>query len=338
MRSNSGLPKQVNFCYAIGMLSIMSLAGCWPGNNPSKAEISSAEAFEGEWRTTGTWDLSGPLGSGMTVGDLVAESLVIEAVKAAGVPGLLEDKTESLLDDAIGDEVAAYVDGRIPDEMKPGGGIYEALSAVLASVDVETELVIDTTGDDSSRIEGAEQILALSFNLEETTTTALLDAVPLLSIEADIEGRGRDKDVLSVFDHEFALRYDQLVMWILENELGVDLDAWAEALDNAVNCEAIVSDIVGEALSFTVLDQAVEISENDIASACDSVREETREKALGLFRKDTGVIVGGRLNATERSGSRIDAFETDEAYGGELTTFSEHLAPVIGVEMVGERQ
>ena len=250
------------------LTTILLLAWVLPGCGDDGGGGGSLNAtLAPVYQTTGTWDLSGPLGDGYTVGDVVVDLLVDEVVERA-VPSAFKDRARGAIDARVRVPIRTYVNQRTPMDLAPGGDSYTALAMTLAAVQVSTTLSL--TG--SSALSGTERIDAIQVPVGDDVIEVPLDALALdgegaVVVESAVTGRVLGSRSLRLDPHRFEIRYGQLVSWLVETTLGVDLAAQSEALDAAVDCAGIAEDLVGDGLAVEIAGQRITITASPIASA-----------------------------------------------------------------------
>lgn len=313
-----------------------------PGDaTPAAPEATgpSAGAPGGVYALEGLWDLSGPLGDGRSLGDVVAELVVEETVSTLPVPSRLEGRATELLDARVGDAIRAHVDARTPEALAADGPLMTALGQTLLEVEVQSELTLArdaTTG----AVQGEETFQ--SFAVTRAGIRHVVTPEELLlgaSLGATWEGEARE-GVLSVEPHEVTLRYDALVLWVASAALRVDLTELGAEAVSAVACDTLVEELVGVSGSF-VLDLGVtqiRISADALLGGCDRALGELAGRALPYLTLDTPVVLGGDVALLDDDGDgRADGLASEEGFGGHVLVTAQAVAPRLTVSFVGER-
>lgn len=296
-----------------------------------------APQWVGSYDTTSTWNVSGPLAGGRTVGDAIADLLVDGIVGASGVPSLLEDQAHEALSDLIREDVKGAVDGYVPAELAPTGTMTQLLGEALASLTVESTLTLEE-GFLPGSLEGNETITNLSYAhggvLHDILPADLLGALGA-TMKAEWKGDEEDDATLEIEPHGVSLHYGELVRLVALNV--VDEAGLSELQDDvatAVNCSTIVAAILGDdaSLELSISDWTYEMNAADIGSACDSTHSAVEDQVLGVFVKDAGVTVGGILSFTANS------LTSEDGFGGVINIAPEAIAPKIAVTLEATRR
>lgn len=291
----------------------------------------------GKFDANATWNISGPLADGRTVGDAVADLLVGELVGALPAPDAILSRVQEAADALVRVPVKTLVDAAAPSSLQPDGAITLALQEALGSVLVESTLELEeATLDD---MEGTETLRRVTLTVgTETIELAPADLLGRAGkLRAEWEG-DEDDQGLEVFDHEVPLHYGALVLRAAE-EL-VDAQGLTElqaGVTAALDCAGIVADILDgkSGLTLSVAGWSHTIEAATFAATCDAVKSVAGERALGLFALDAGVTIGGKLTVKE-SKSKV-TLSSRAGFGGTVNVAPEVIAPKLEATMTAVR-
>ena len=154
-------------CVLAGFVSLLTACGGGgPGDTLGGGGLGdtvggdehTGEPAKGDYVVQSTWDLSAPLSSDRTVGDVVADALILEL--AGKIPS---DSAIEKIDAVVRPPIRREVDANTPAILQPDSELMMSLAGTLASVEVMSELELRDGGllDD---IKGTERIVA--FGLE----------------------------------------------------------------------------------------------------------------------------------------------------------------------------
>ena len=292
----------------------------------------------GKFSSTSTWNVSGPLADGRTVGDAVADILVGELVSVAPVPGPLEGSVHELVDGLVRSHVRTVVDARVPDSLKPTGTITQALAGALGSVHVESTIDLEeATFDD---MEGTETIQRVVF--EVAGNAYAVDAVDLLgstgTMRAEWGGDEGDDNVLEVEDHDVPLHFGALVLNVASRVVdAAGLEDVTAEVASAMSCGDIVDAVLegDPGLTLAVSGWSHTIPATTFVGACDAVKSLAGEKALGVFALDAAVTIGGNIAFAERGDGAV--LTSAPGFGGTVNIGPKVIAPRLTVELQATR-
>lgn len=298
----------------------------------------TGEPVKGDYALSETWDLSGPLGSGRTLGDVVTDLLVLELAARVPAEGAIE-----AIDGLVRPIIKREVDGLMPEALRPDSPLMTALAQTLASVEVVSELRLEDGGL-AHDLKGTERILALSFSSGEERIVMTPDELfssAGLAIEADWIAQARgDGRSIQVDDHHIELRYGALVLAIVEVLLGETREALAASVADAIECRPLVGALLDGRDEFRVEVAGVEhdLGADALVGACQSLTAQLAARALGLFALDAKVVVGGEVLFTDEDGDGLaDTLRSGEDFGGYVAVAPEFIAPRLRVRFEGVR-
>ena len=310
---------------SIASLAVLLLAAC--GDPP----------WVGKFASTQTWNVSGPLADGRTVGDAIADVLVGQLVSVAPVPGPLEGSVHELVDSLLRVHVRTLVDANVPDSLRSNGTVTQALAAALGAVHVESTIDLEeATFDD---MEGTETLERVTFEIAGNAFE--LDAVELLGGSGTMRaewGGDEGDDLLEVEEHDVPLHFGALVQNMASKVVDAaglqDLEA---GVTSAMDCGGIVSAVLdGDAgLTLSVSSWSHTIPASTFTSACDAVKSLAGEKALGVFALDAAVSIGGNVRFRERGDGAV--LTSEPGFGGTVNVAPKVIAPRLTVEMQATR-
>ncbi|MEZ0312096.1 MAG: hypothetical protein ACAI38_09990 [Myxococcota bacterium] len=292
----------------------------------------------GKFAATSTWNISGPLADGRTVGDAVADVLVGQLVSVAPVPGPLEGSVHELVDSLLRVHVKGLVDANVPDTLKPTGALTQALAGSLGAVHVESTIDLEeATFDD---MEGTETLELVTFDIAGSTHE--LDIVNLLgtsgAMRAEWGGDEGDDDTLEIEEHDVPLSFGALVLNMASKLVdAAELEDLQAGVTSAMNCGDIVDAVLGgdAGLTLSVSSWSHTIPASTFTGACDAVKSLAGEKALGVFALDAAVTIGGNVGFRERGdGAELTS---KPGFGGIVNIAPEVIAPRLTVEMRATR-
>jgi hypothetical protein len=295
----------------------------------------------GTYTTVSTWDISGPLAGGRTVGDAIADLLVDKIVGLSGVPSVLEEDAQELVSSLIRDDVKSAVDLYVPETLSPTGAMTVMLGETLANVTVESTLHLEE-GLLPNSLEGSETIDKLTFEHEGI----LHDLLPLdlladagAEMEAEWSGSEDGETALEIDPHGVALQYGELVQRVaLQLVDAAGLTQLKDDVAAAVDCNNVIADILdGEpAVELSVSSWSYSVDSTDLADACSSAQGLIGDRVLGMFARDSGVLIGGSLHIV--GGDPAEGLTSASDFGGIVNVAPAAIAPRIDVELDAVRR
>ncbi len=291
----------------------------------------------GKFASTSTWNVSGPLADGRTVGDAIADVLVGQLVSVAPVPGPLEGSVHELVDGLLRGHVKTLVDANVPDSLKPTGAVTQALAGALGAVQVESTIDLEeATFDD---MEGTETLERVTFEIAGSAFE--LDAVDLLggigTMRAEWGGDEGD-DVLEVEEHDVPLHFGALVQNMASKVVDVaGLEELEAGVTSAMDCGGIVGAVLDgdPGLTLSVSSWSHTIPASTFTGACDAVKSLAGEKALGVFALDAAVTIGGKVRFKEHGDGAL--LTSEPGFGGTVNVGPKVIAPRLTVDMRATR-
>ena len=291
--------------------------------------------YEGTYASEGTWDLSGPFAHGRTLGDVVVDVVIQQAIAHSNIPGPLKDDAEEALAGVLHDRASDLVDRQLPDDLGPDGDVIARLGEVFATVDVTTELTLEGG-------RATERLLALHVHHRGERVAIPLQALtrdgddPLM-VAADIDVRAQERG-LELEPHTFEIHLGRLVQWLVEDVLIVDTAPVREGIDRALDCDALVSRLTQGALTLEVAGRTFDLEPRLLASGCEAARGQLTETVIGLTHKDTGVELGGAVLVDDSDGDGLaDLITSAPGYGGALTSVPGPLDPSVSASFTATR-
>lgn len=299
----------------------------------------TGEPVKGKYEVSGTWDMSSPISSERTLGDVFVEALILQL--ADSIPS---DSAVEKLDEVVRPTIKSEIDGLAPPVLRPDSELMQSLAGTLASVDVMSELDLEDGGlrDDLS---GSEKIVAFGFHHEGETTTVTPEELSMepsrVYIAATWEAQAQgDGSSIEVDAHPFELRFGELVEWVVTNSLEAHHPELAQEVSNALACNTIVERLLGggEGLFVTVAGEEYGFDAEHIGGACEAVRGTLVQRALGLFALDAKVVAGGTVRFIDEDGDgKADILMSGENYGGHIAVAPEYIAPRLAVQFEAVR-
>lgn len=304
--------------------SLVLVTGC--GNDDIQVD--------GTYISTAVWDLSAPFGRN-GIGGAFADLLIEEAVGVA-VPGLIEDEAIELTSALIRSPIRNLVEARLHEDLKADGPVLLGLRDTLRAVQVETTIKLD---DD---IEGTEQVTKLTFSTSaDPYVLSAADLPPGVSVAADLKGDREARDRIELEPYDLQLRYGDLIFILVGEILNKDVSALRAGANAAVPCDMVVQEITdGDGgFEFSVASKSFTISAGALQTACDVVKSELAQYALGLIRLDSGVQLGGSITLLDSDQDlQADTLSSDQEYQGRITLLPGPFEPQFAVNFVAQRR
>lgn len=311
-------------------LLLIAPVACEPFDDlvpPEPDQPVSPLAMDGMYQAQSNWDLGAAL-TDDGVGGLVADLIVQEIVGAAGVPSAFEEDARGVVADVIHQPIRDAVANSLPAELLPDSGLMGELNDVLASVQVATLVSLFETPNNVNLYFGTEVVEAIAITHQGVTSDVslpeLLAGSGAVDIAADFTADVVGATAIEVSSHQLQIRLGRLVeLAIVEFALVEDPEALKQRAVAAIDCANLVQTITGGADSFPleVRGETFDVSVEELDSACQTIRAEVGSYVIGLFRVDTGVIIGGPVQVDDGDGDeRVDAMISAVTYGGELTS------------------
>jgi hypothetical protein len=295
--------------------------------------------WTGTYVSSGTWNLSGPLAGGRTVGDATADFLLDKIVSASPVPSFLEDDLRDWLEGQLRAEVKTFVDENAPKDLAPDGALTKLLSETLTTVQIASTIRLDR-GEDDDELTGEESITGVAYTIRgqlHQISMSELGTNAGVSIGAQWAGKEPESGKLVIDPHSVNIRYGQLVRLILVDLLqAADLSVLDALLASALSCEGMVALILDGRSGFeiSIAGFGHTIGADDLADVCSSALE---DRVLGQLELDTRVEVGGTVTWTDSASKNIE-LKSGPEFGGVVNLIARAFAPKVGVSFTAQRQ
>jgi hypothetical protein len=287
-------------------------------------------AWAGVHDATGLWDLAGPFTGGRTFGDAVAEMMVDEIVKRAGVPSALAGRAEQVVSALVADRVKAQVDLRAPAALQPHSPLMTKLALVFGSTEVASTISL-RAGLRAGSVAGTEEIRSFTFGYQGARQTLAVGDLlagatpPAVTLAADWAGKeaGTPADTLAIDQHAVSLRLGKMVLWVVDNVLHEQGAAsLSESAASLIDCLALSALLLDgkDSFSFGVELASYTLTGATLREGCTAVTGLVKGRALGLFDLDAGVEVGGNVQHLDLDGDRrSDRLRSQAGFGGVVT-------------------
>ncbi len=289
--------------------------------------------LDGEYVTTGVWDLSAPFGRD-GIGGAFADLLIEESVKPV-VPGLLEDEAIDLTSSLIRTPIKGLVESQLPSELKEDGEVLLGLKRLLPQVNVETTM---NFRDD----EASETVTQLSFTVGDDQLLLSSEQLPPgVSLAADIEGDRKGRDRMKLEPYNLELRFGELILILVDEALEHDAADLNAQTQNAIACAQIIEAITNADgnFGFEVAGRDFSISSADLRATCDALKETLSQYALGLARLDSGLQLEGQITLLDDDQDLIaDRFSSDTEFEGRITLLPGPFEPKFAPNFMGMRR
>jgi hypothetical protein len=319
---------------------MLTVTGCGGGSvgDSLGGDEHTGEEVKGEYTVEGTWSLGSPISADRTVGDVLADAIILKL--AEQIPS---DTALAKIDGVIRPVIKAQVDARAPAELQPDSALMVALAKTLGAVQVTSELEL-TDGGLLDDIRGTERITAFGFEHEGETFMVApgdISAQAGVDLEASWAGMANAQgSALEVDAHPFEIRYGDLVVWVLTNVLEEANAPLATQAVEAVECSSIVEALLGGAdeLTFEVAGVDYGFGSEALTGYCGTARELLVDRALGLFALDAKVEVGGTVAFLDEDGDgTAERLVSGPDYGGFVGVAPEFIAPRVAVSFEATR-
>ena len=327
--------------HLIALTLVLSLFACSDDarSGDGGGQPAPTPDFTGTFNTSGTLDLSGPIGATESVGDGVARIVVDGLVERAGAPSFIEDQVRGALEAALLEPIAAAVDSQTPPEWQIGGEQHTLLTMKLAGIEMETQLTLNGA---PNALTGTERITAIRIPGEVPLSidlTALdVDDAGVLSLDAPVTGRSSDA-TLTLNPHLFVVRLDQIITQILETQLEIDTGPLGAFLTGDIDCLPLLAGVGSEdGLQFSVAGQDFGFSAETVSQLCDSAVSALSGRTMGAFSKETGIEIGGPIGGSGiADDGLVNAIASRPGYGGQFTALPIPLDPTLTATFTGNR-
>lgn len=291
------------------------------------------QAYGGTYVMEGVWDLSRPFGPD-GLGGMVADLLIEEIIGLASVPSTLEDEARDAIAGAIRQPIVDHVSGVIPPGLAGSSPELMALERIFSAVEVDGTLAL-TPGADPDGFTGTDTISAIAVRDEDVLITIsmaeLLADTGAITVAGSIDGGATGADRLSIGEHPLELRLGTLVAIVAREALGIDAYALAGQAMTAVDCAEVVDLITGGGTSYDIAvgGQGFSVPAASMVTACDALRAELTERALGMVRPDAGIRLGGPARLLDGGDRTTDTVASEPGYGGAITALGLPVEPQV---------
>jgi hypothetical protein len=285
-----------------------------------------APELAGVYHSLSQWDLSSAITEHPGVGTVVADLIIEQVIGLAGVPSPLQETAREKVAAVVHEPIRDYVDSRVPRDLVPDSEFLTELSAIMANVEVESDIALDIDARDAMHIEGRETIIAMQLRRGERSLRVPADALQLgdasLPIGANFDGRITGA-ALAIDSHEFALRIDVLLAFAATELLDeLDAELLGQQVAAVLECAQIVEYVTGggDSITFEVGGMTFTAGIEDLLDGCELVRVEITDYALGFINPELGVAVGGSATAIDADGdATVESLVSGADYSGLIT-------------------
>lgn len=303
--------------------------GAEPDENPdagSPQPEPETPELAGVYHSVSQWNLSSAITEHPGVGTVVADLIIEQVVGLAGVPSPLQETARDKVAAVVHEPIRDYVDSRVPSDLAPDSELLTELSAIMADVEVESDIALANDARDTAQVEGRETIIAMQLRRGERSVRVPADVLQLgdasLPIGANFDGRITGA-ALAIDTHEFTLRVDVLLAYAATELLDkLDAELLGQQVAAVLECVQIVDYVTGGGDSITIEVGGMTFTAGleDLLDGCELVRVEVSGYALGLINPALGVAVGGSASAIDADGdATVERLISRADYSGLIT-------------------
>lgn len=323
-------------CAALGGCDPSAATGDDVGDDSPDASTGPtvAQSYGGTYTMDGLWDLSQPFGPD-GLGGMVADLLIEEILGLASVPSTLEDEARDAVAGAIRQPIVDHVNAQVPSELAGSSPEMMALDRIFSAVEVDGTLAL-VAGSDPDLFTGTDTVTEIVMRDGDTILTVSMDELlagtGAITIAGSISGSAVASDRISIGQHPLELRLGTLIAIIARDALGIDAFAIADQAMDALACTEVVDVITGGGASYdiTVGGQGFSVPASTMVTACDALRAELAERALGMVRPDAGIRLGGPARLVDDAVDYVtDTVASDLGYGGAITALGLPVEPQV---------
>lgn len=278
--------------------------------------------YGGSYDVGGIWDLSRPFGDD-GLGGVVADLMIDRVVTLAGVPAALEGEARAAIAARIRAPIVAHVNGAIPAELRTTSPTMMALGQIFSAVAVEGTLALTAAAADPDDCTGTDTVTAITVTHDnvfyDISMTELTGGA--VSIASPLTGTASSAFTLNLGQHDLQIHFGELVAIVAREALGVDVFVLSSQAWAGVSCPAVVDSFTsGTGFSITVAGNTFSVSDATLESACGTLKTMLADHALGMFRRDAGIRLGGEIRLAG-PGNTVTILTSEPAYGGVITMF-----------------
>ena len=149
------------------------------------------------------------------LGALAADLVVEQTVSLLGVPSILEDDARDALAALIHAPIKDTIDATASDQWLQSDPFMRSLISMSADIQIDSTIELQA----GPEVNGREEIRSLSVEHDGQKYSAGSAVVP---VAASWEGTSTlgPQPVLTIEEHEFALRYGEIIRWMVDEVLG----------------------------------------------------------------------------------------------------------------------
>ena len=188
------------------------------------ADKGAVESLPGTYQSEASWDLGGPFSANQTMSENLADLFISNVISSLGAPNSVQGELQNAISGEIRSDLSQMIEGQLPAELNANSTLLTALSADLASIQVESDIELTHEKDELiglDRIVGKETIHHMVLD----TPAGAVD-IPIAELSQEepvIESNYTTtvfQDRMDVADQAVSIRYGKLISWAFQEGTG----------------------------------------------------------------------------------------------------------------------
>ena len=299
--------------------SVCAAVGC------GFADKGAVESLPGTYQSEAAWDLGGPFTANQTMSENLADLFITNVISSLGAPSSVQGELQNAISGEIRSNLAQMIEGELPAELNANSTLISALSADLASVQVESDVELTHEKDE---LLGLDKIVG-----RETIHHMVLDTpagevdIPIAELSQEepvIESTYTTtvfQDRMDVADQTVSIRYGKLISWAFEEGTGENPEALMGQVSDALECGDFVDQLTNTVgvPEVTVAGQTYTMDLQVFSDSCTQLDSSLSSKTLGIFEPNADLLINGPTSMlySEEAGY-VAQIQSADGYGGEI--------------------
>jgi len=310
------------------------------------ADPNTVASIPGTYESEATWDLGGPFAKNQSMSENLADMFISHVVSTLGAPQAVQGELEQAVSNAIRPDIASMLEAQLPSELSSNSDIVDLLSQDLATIHVESDLVLAHEKDELlglDRIVGTEHIRHLVLDTPLGEVDIPMQELGASGEEPVIESSYSTtvfQQNMTIEDQAVAIRYGKLVSWAFEEGTGVDPTTLTADLAEGLDCGGFVDTLTNNVgiPEVTVAGQTYTMDVQVFSDSCTELDAGLSNKTLGIFEPNADLLIKGPSALSYGSSDdQITTIESSDGYGGTIDGMPNILSQMLDLSFTAQR-